>query len=319
MYLTKIDEVDFAVKPMNCPGGMLVYKTRRHSYRELPIRMAELGTVYRHEKSGVLNGLFRVRKFTQDDAHIYCTEEQIEAEVINVIELVDRFYRVFGFPYHVELSTRPVDAMGAKAVWDKAERALKKALGKKKMRFKLNEGEGAFYGPKIDFHIEDAIGRTWQCATIQLDFSMPEKFGLQYIDKDDKPRKPVMIHRVVYGSMERFFGILVEHYAGAFPLWLSPVQVALIPIADRHKAYAEKARKHMLENGLRVELDARNETVSYKVRDWQGQKANYILVVGDKECKQGSVTVRLRSGKVIGAVRLGKFIEKALKEIASKK
>ena len=319
MYFTEIDGEKYAVKPMNCPGGILVYKTKRHSYRELPLRIAELGVVHRHELSGVLNGLFRVRKFTQDDAHIYCTEEQVEGEIINVIELVDRFYKVFGFPYHVELSTRPAKAMGSKKMWDKAEDALKKALKKKRMDFKVNEGDGAFYGPKIDFHIKDSLGRTWQCATIQLDFSMPEKFDLSYVGKDDKQKRPVMIHRVVFGSMERFFGILIEHYGGAFPLWLSPVQVSLIPIADRHLRYAEKVAGEMRMAGLRVSLDSRQETVSSKVRDAQLNKINYILVVGDREQKNGSVAVRLRNGKVVGAKKVAAFVKDAVKEAAERK
>ena len=319
MYFTVIDGEDFAVKPMNCPGGILIYKTRRRSYRELPLRVAELGTVHRHELSGVLNGLFRVRKFTQDDAHIYCTEEQVEQEITGVIDLIDRFYKVFGFTYNVELSTRPENAMGSKQVWDKAEDALKNALQKKKMEFRINEGDGAFYGPKIDFHIKDSLGRTWQCATIQLDFSMPEKFDLNFVGKDDKMHRPVMIHRVIYGSLERFFGILIEHYGGAFPLWLAPVQVALIPIADRHAKYAEKAAKEMEEAGLRVSLDARQESVSAKVRDAQLQKVPYILVVGDREEKEGSVAVRLRNGKVEGAMKAKDFVEKARKEARGRK
>jgi len=319
MYFTLIDGEDFAVRPMNCPGGILVYKNKRHSYRELPMRVAELGTVHRHELSGVLNGLFRARKFTQDDAHIYCTEEQVEQEIVNVIELVDRFYKVFGFEYHVELSTRPAKAMGSKKVWDQAEKALENALKKKKIQFKVNEGDGSFYGPKIDFHIKDSLGRTWQCATIQLDFQMPEKFDLTYIDKDDKPKRPVMIHRVIYGSMERFFGILIEHFGGAFPLWLSPVQVSLIPIADRHAKYAEKAGREMSEAGLRVTLDARQESVSAKVRDAQLQKIPLILVVGDREQKEGSVTVRLRNGKIVGAKKVGKFVEESLKQVEEKR
>jgi threonyl-tRNA synthetase len=319
MYFTKIDDEDFAVKPMNCPGGILIFKTKRHSYRDLPIRMAEMGIVHRHEKSGVLNGLFRVRKFTQDDAHIFCTEEQLEEEIIKIIELVDHFYTMFGFPYHVELSTKPENAMGSAAIWAKAEKALGNAMQKRKIEFKVKEGEGAFYGPKIDFHIRDALDRTWQCATIQLDFSMPEKFDLNYIDRDDKPKRPVMLHRVIYGSMERFFGILIEHYGGAFPSWLAPVQVSLIAIADRHKAYAEKVVKQMQEAGLRVELDDRTETVSAKVRDAQMQKIPYILVAGDKEEKEGTVTVRERSGKVVGPAKVEKFIEQLLLEIREKK
>ena len=320
MYFTKVDEEDYAIKPMNCPGGILVFKQKRYSYRDLPIRAGEMGTVHRHELSGVLNGLFRVRKFTQDDAHIFCTEEQIEQEIIGVIELVDHFYtNIFGFKYHAELSTRPEKAMGSKQAWDKAEAALKKALQKKKMKFKVNEGDGAFYGPKIDFHIKDSLGRTWQCATIQLDFAMPEKFDLQYIGKDDKPHRPVMIHRVVYGSMERFIGILIEHYGGAFPLWLNPVQVVVVPIADRHAKYGGEIAKEMLEKGIRAELDSRNESVSYKVRHWQKQKANYILVVGDKEKKNGSITVRTRQGKVLGEKKADKFTAAILKQASERK
>ena len=319
MYFTKIDEEDFAVKPMNCPGAILVFKARRKSYKELPLRMAELGIVHRHELSGVLNGLFRVRKFTQDDAHIYCTEEQVEQEVMGAIDLIGRFYKKFGFPYHVELSTMPVNAMGSKQVWAKAEKALQDALRKKKMQFKVNEGDGAFYGPKIDFHIRDSLGRTWQCATVQLDFSMPEKFDLSYVGKDDKAKRPVMIHRVVYGSMERFFGILIEHYGGAFPAWLAPVQVALIAIADRHANFAQKVRALLEEKGIRVALDLRQETVGAKVRDAQLQKIPFILVVGDREEKEGSVAIRLRNGKVLGAKKVEEFAQGLLEEIAEKK
>ena len=319
MYFTVVDGEDFAIKPMNCPGGILVYKTKRRSYRELPMRIGELGTVHRHELSGVLNGLFRVRKITQDDAHIYCTEEQVEQEIIGVIDLVDKFYKVFGFTYHAELSTRPAKAIGSKQVWDKAEAALEKALKKKKMDFKINKGDGAFYGPKIDFHLRDSLGRTWQCATIQLDFSMPEKFDLSYIDKDDKAKRPVMIHRVIYGSLERFFGILIEHYGGAFPLWLSPMQVTLLPIADRHLKYAEKVKALFEEKGLRVAVDARSESISAKVRDAQMQKTPYILVVGDREETEGSVNVRHRNGKVVGTKKAEQFAEELLKEIEGKK
>jgi len=319
MYFTEIDGEEFAVKPMNCPGGILIYKNSRHSYRELPMRIAELGVVHRHELSGVLNGLFRVRKFTQDDAHIYCTEEQVEDEIFNVLDLVDRFYKVFGFPYEAELSTRPADRAGSDKMWDKAESALENALKKRKMKYKVDEGEGVFYGPKIDIKIKDSLGRKWQCATIQLDFQMPEKFDLTYVGKDDKPKRPVMIHRVIYGSVERFLGILIEHYGGAFPLWLSPIQVSLLPIADRHVKYAEKVRDEMLGRGLRVMLDSRSETVSAKVRDAQLQKVPYILVVGDREQKDGTVTVRLRSGKVLDAEKTSKLLEKLINEIAERK
>lgn len=319
MYFTEIDDELFAVKPMNCPGGILIYKTKRHSYKELPIRVAELGVVHRHELSGVLNGLFRVRQFTQDDAHIYCTEQQLEDEILGVLDLVDRFYKVFGFNYEAELSTRPVDRSGSKKMWDEAEAALERALQKRKMKYVIDEGEGVFYGPKIDIKIRDSLGRKWQCATIQLDFVMPEKFGLTYVDRDDKAKRPVMIHRVIYGSLERFFGILIEHFGGAFPLWLSPTQVSLIPIADRHAKYALKVKGQMEEAGLRVLLDARQESVSAKVRDAQMMKTPYIIVVGDREQKQGTVTVRLRNGKVIGAMKAGKFKEMALKEKEGKK
>ncbi len=319
MYFTQIDNEGFAVKPMNCPGGILVYKAKRHSYRELPMRIAELGVVHRHELSGVLNGLVRVRQFTQDDAHIYCTEQQVEQEIIKVIDLIDHFYRVFGFQYEAELSTRPLKRAGSDKMWDKSEAALENALKKRKMQYVVDEGEGVFYGPKIDIKIRDSLGRKWQCATIQLDFVMPEKFGLTYVDKDDKAKRPVMIHRVIYGSLERFFGILIEHYGGAFPLWLSPTQVSLIPIADRHAKYAEKVKMELEEAGLRVLLDARQETVSAKVRDAQMMKTPYIIVVGDREQKQGTVTVRLRNGKVIGAMNAGKFKERLLKEKEGKK
>jgi threonyl-tRNA synthetase len=252
MYFTKIDNQDFAVKPMNCPGGMLVYKSTVHSYRDFPLRVGEMGLVHRHELSGVISGLFRVRAFTQDDAHIFMEKSQIQSEIINVIELVDRFYKIFGFEYHVELSTKPDKAMGDPKVWEIAEKALEEALKKKKMNYKINPGDGAFYGPKIDFHIKDCLGRTWQCATIQLDFSMPEKFDLTYEGKDGKKHRPVMIHRVVYGSIDRFFGILIEHFAGKFPLWLAPEQIRVITVADRFNKYAEKIVDQLNEQGLRV-------------------------------------------------------------------
>ena len=319
MYFTKIDDCDYAIKPMNCPGGILIYKTKRHSYRDLPIKMGELGIVHRHEKSGVLQGLLRVRKFTQDDAHIFCLPEQIKEEVEKVIELTLRIYRTFGFKnYKIELSTRPEKSMGPDEMWEKAETLLEEALKEKKIQYKINKGDGAFYGPKIDFHVEDALGRTWQCATIQLDFAMPEKFNVFYIGNDDKEHRPAMIHRVILGSMERFFGILIEHYAGSFPLWLSPMQARVIAIADRHVKYAEKVRKKLAEEGVRVDVDSRSETVSYKVRDAQLQKINYILVVGDREEKGGSVAVRERGGKVLGAKKVDSFLKQMQKEIESK-
>ncbi len=319
MYFTTIDKEDFAVKPMNCPGGILIYKTKRRSYRELPMRVAELGTVHRHELSGVLNGLFRVRKFTQDDAHIYCTEEQVEDEIFGVLDLINRFYKVFGFTYEAELSTRPADRAGTEKMWDKAETALKNALNKRKMKYKIDEGEGVFYGPKIDIKIKDSLGRKWQCATVQLDFQMPEKFDLNYVGKDDKQHRPVMLHRVIYGSLERFFGILIEHYGGAFPLWLAPTQVILLPIADRHVKYAEKVKKELEEAGLRISLDGRQESVSAKVRDAQIQKIPYILVAGDREEKEGTITVRLRNGKVIGAEKTGEFVKKLFNEMKERR
>jgi len=318
MYFTKIDDQDYAIKPMNCPGGILIYKERVHSYRELPLRVGEMGLVHRHELSGVLAGLFRLRCFTQDDAHIFMRPDQIKDEIIGVINLVDKFYKIFGFEYHVELSTRPEDAMGSLEQWNIAEKGLENALKAKKMKYKLNVGEGAFYGPKIDFHIKDCLGRTWQCATIQLDFAMPDKFDLFYIGEDGQKHKPVMIHRVIYGSLERFFGILIEHYAGKFPLWLSPVQVRILTVADRFNEYAEKV-KNKFEEHLRVELDSRSESVSYKVREAQLAKINYILVVGEKEQKGNTVNVRTRDNKVLGPIKVGDFLKKALKEIEEKK
>ena len=319
MYFTKIDDQDYAVKPMNCPGGILVYKERVHSYRELPIRTGEMGLVHRHELSGVLAGLFRVRCFTQDDAHIFMRPDQIKDEIIGVINLVHKFYTIFGFEYAVELSTRPEDAMGSLEQWKIAEEGLENALKARKMKYKINPGEGAFYGPKIDFHIKDCLGRTWQCATIQLDFAMPDKFDLFYIGEDGQKHRPVMIHRVIYGSIERFFGILIEQYAGKFPLWLSPVQVRVITVADRFNKYAEDIKKKLEEKGLRVEMDYKSESVSYKVREAQLAKVNYILVIGEKEVKDKTVNVRTRENKVLGPVKVGDFIEKCLKEIEEKK
>jgi threonyl-tRNA synthetase len=318
MYFTTIDEADFAVKPMNCPGGMLIYKSRPHSYRELPIRLAELGLVHRHELSGVLHGLMRVRCFTQDDAHIFMLPSQVKDEISGVIDLVSDFYKVFGFTYHVELSTRPEKAMGSPETWELATRELREALEDKGFDYKVNEGDGAFYGPKIDFHLKDSLGRTWQCGTIQLDFQMPEKFDLNYIGEDGQKHRPAMIHRVVFGSLERFIGILTEHYAGAFPVWLAPVQVRVLPITDRHAGYAQKVVDRLDEKGIRVELDARNEKVSYKIREAQAQKIPYMLVVGDKEAEQEAVAVRHRSRGDLGAVPLAGFEEQLLKEIREK-
>ena len=318
MYFTKIDEQDFAVKPMNCPGGMLAYKRKMHSYRDLPQRMAELGLVHRHELSGALHGLFRVRCFTQDDAHIYMLPEQIKQEIIEVIDLVDSFYKIFGFKYKVELSTRPENSMGDDEQWDIATNALKEALESKGMAFKINEGDGAFYGPKIDFHLEDSIGRTWQCGTIQLDFQMPEKFDLTYVGSDGEKHRPVMIHRVVFGSIERFIGVLIEHYAGAFPAWLAPVQVKILPVVEKHISYADEIAKLLEENGIRVEIDHRNEKIGYKVREAQMEKVPYMLVVGDKEMENKDVAVRSRKDGDQGSIPANDFIEKIKKEITEK-
>ncbi len=318
MYFTRIDEQDFAIKPMNCPGSMLVYKMGMHSYRDFPLRVAEMGLVHRHEKSGTLHGLMRVRSFTQDDAHIFMLPEQIEDEVAGVFDLVDRFYQVFKFNYHVELSTRPEKSMGSDEMWEKATVALENVLKKKGISYTVNEGDGAFYGPKIDFHLEDCIGRTWQCGTIQLDFQMPEKFDLTYIGSDGQKHRPAMIHRVVYGAMERFFALLIEHYAGAFPLWLAPVQVIVIPITDRHHEYARGIVQRLWNEGVRVEIDDRSEKVGYKIREAQMQKVPYMLVTGDKEEETESVAVRHRQEGDLGPVPLGSFIDDIKEKIKLK-
>jgi threonyl-tRNA synthetase len=283
---------------MNCPGGTLIYKTDQHSYRDFPLRMAELGQVHRHEMSGVLHGLFRVRVFTQDDAHIYCLPEQVEDEVLGVIELIRRMYLTFGFDkVHVELSTKPEKSIGSDEMWATAEGALAKALARAELPYTLNPGDGAFYGPKIDFHVEDVMGRTWQCATCQLDFAMPERLDLDYVGEDNQRHRPVMIHRTVLGSIERFLGILIEHYGGALPAWLAPVQVSVVPVADRHADYANEVRRALESEGLRVEVDLRTESVSKKIRDGEVAKVPYMLVVGDREVEQRSVTVRTRGSK----------------------
>lgn len=315
MYTTKIDEQDFALKPMNCPGGMLVYKSKMHSYKDLPIRMGELGLVHRHEKSGQLNGLFRVRCFTQDDAHIFCLPEQIESEIINLMHLINQVYSLFGFTYTVELSTRPENSMGSDEEWATAENALKKALEHENMEYVINEGDGAFYGPKIDFHIKDSLGRDWQCGTIQLDFQMPERFDLTYIGQDGEKHRPVMLHRVVFGSIERFIGVLIEHYAGAFPTWLAPVQVKILTISDKQKAYANKIVEKLMNEGIRVELDDREEKIGYKIREAQLQKIPYMLIVGDKEVETNAVGVRARKDGDIGQMLIDEFICKIKAEI----
>lgn len=318
MYGVKIDDEDYAIKPMNCPGGMLVYKRSLHSYRDLPIRMGELGLVHRHELSGALHGLMRVRCFTQDDAHIFMTPEQIESEIIGVVKLIDKFYKVFGFKYSVELSTRPQDFMGSVEQWDKATEALKSALNKLKQPFTVNEGDGAFYGPKIDFHLEDCIGRTWQCGTIQLDFQMPERFDLTYTGSDGEKHRPVMIHRVVFGSIERFMGILTEQYAGAFPMWLSPVQVKVLSLTERTADKCLEIAEQLREKGFRVETDNRNEKIGMKIREAQLEKVPYMLVIGDRDVEQEVVSVRDRKQGDLGAMKLEAFMEKIKKQVEEK-
>ena len=318
MYTTLIDDMDFCIKPMNCPGGILVYKRKPHSYRDLPIRMGELGVVHRHELSGALHGLMRVRCFTQDDAHIFCTPDQLMDEIFGVINLIDSVYKVFGFKYDLELSTRPEDSMGSDEDWEAATNALRQALDSLDRPYKINEGDGAFYGPKIDFHLHDCIGRTWQCGTIQVDFQMPERFDITYMGADGEKHRPIMLHRVAFGSIERFIGILIEQFAGAFPLWLAPVQVEVIPVSERHLEYAAKVRDQMVAAGLRCELDTRNEKMGYKIREAQMMKIPYMLVVGDKEIENNSVAVRSRAGGDLGVMEPAAFLAKAQEEIRSK-
>lgn len=318
MYATKIDEQDFAIKPMNCPGGMLIYKEHMHSYRELPLRMGEVGLVHRHEMSGTLNGLFRVRMFHQDDAHIFMTDEQIESEILGVLDLADKMYSVFGLTYTLELSTRPDKSIGTDEQWDLATKGLQAALDKTGKEYLINEGDGAFYGPKIDIHIKDAIGRTWQCGTIQLDMSLPERFDLTYEAADGTKKRPIMIHRVIYGSIERFFGILIEHFAGKFPLWLNPRQVRILTIADRFNDYAETVKKQLEEQDIRVECDFRAETLNKKVREAQLDQFNYILVIGEKEVEAKTVNIRTRNNKVLGSKNVTEFAEMLKKEIKEK-
>ncbi|MBS4785777.1 MAG: threonine--tRNA ligase [Clostridiales bacterium] len=318
MYTTIIDGEDFCIKPMNCPGGILVYKRKPHSYRDLPIRMGELGIVHRHELSGALHGLMRVRCFTQDDAHIFCTPDQIKDEILGVIKLIDGIYKVFGFDYNLELSTRPENSMGSDEDWEIATDALRNALAENGKPYKVNEGDGAFYGPKIDFHLTDCIGRTWQCGTIQLDFQMPERFDITYVGADGEKHRPVMLHRTAFGSIERFIGILIEQFAGAFPLWLAPVQVEVIPVSERHLDYAAQVRDQLAAAGLRCELDERNEKMGYKIREAQMMKIPYMLVVGDKEAESGLVSVRSRQGGDLGAMEVASFLQKAQEEIDSR-
>lgn len=318
MYVVKIDEQDYAIKPMNCPGGMLVYKRKPHSYRDLPERVAELGLVHRHELSGALHGLMRVRCFTQDDAHIFMTPEQIEDEIEGVVRLIDKFYKVFGFKYSLELSTRPENSMGTDEQWETATNALIRALNSLGKEYEINEGDGAFYGPKIDFHLEDSIGRTWQCGTIQLDFQMPERFDLTYVGADGEKHRPVMIHRVVFGSIERFIAILTEHYTGAFPLWLSPVQVKIVPISEGQCSYAHEVCNKLIDAGIRAEVDDRNEKMGYRIREAQLQKIPYMLVLGEKERESGSVAVRNRKKGDLGVMSFDDLLAKLRKEIDEK-
>ncbi len=318
MYTTIIDEEDYAVKPMNCPGGILVYASEPRSYRDLPLRIGELGLVHRHEKSGQLHGLMRVRCFTQDDAHIFMTPEQIKDEIKKVANLIDNVYSLFGFKYHVELSTRPEDSMGSEEDWEMATDGLRSALDELGLPYVVNEGDGAFYGPKIDFHLEDSIGRTWQCGTIQLDFQLPQRFELEYMGADGEKHRPIMIHRVAFGSIERFIGILIEHFAGAFPTWLAPVQVKVLPISDKFSEYAESVAEKLSDAGIRVEVDTRSEKIGYKIRSAQMEKIPYMLVVGQKEAEEGVVSVRSRFAGDEGQKGLEEFIAAIQEEIEKK-
>ena len=318
MYTTVIDDEDYAIKPMNCPGGILVYKTKMHSYRDLPLRMGELGLVHRHELSGALHGLMRVRNFTQDDAHIFMTKEQIKDEVKGVVQLIDKVYRQFGFTYHIELSTKPADSMGSEEDWEIATEALRQSITELGYDYKVNEGDGAFYGPKLDFHLTDCIGRTWQCGTIQLDFQLPERFELEYVGADGNKHRPIMIHRVVFGSIERFIGILIEHFAGAFPVWLAPVQVKLLPIADRHLDYIYEVKKALEAKGIRCEVDDRNEKIGYKIREAQVKKVPYMVIVGDKDVEAGTVAIRSRKDGDLGAMTPAEFVEFMVEKVSSK-
>ena len=318
MYTTVIDGEDYAIKPMNCPGGMLVYKSEPHSYRDLPLRVGELGLVHRHELSGALHGLFRVRCFTQDDAHIFMTWDQMKDEIKNVVRLFDEVYSLFGLPYEIELSTMPDDHMGDEKDWEFAQETLKEAITEMGKSYVVNEGDGAFYGPKLDFHLQDSLGRTWQCGTIQLDMQLPERFELEYTGADGEKHRPVMIHRVVFGSIERFIGVITEHFAGAFPVWLSPVQVKVMPITDRAADYAKSVAAKLDAAKVRVETDLRNEKIGYKIREAQMQKIPYMLVVGDKEAEAGTVSVRTRAGVDLGAMPLDEFMDKIGEQIASR-
>jgi threonyl-tRNA synthetase len=314
MYFTEIDEEGHAVKPMNCPGGVLVYKDKPKSYRDLPLRWAELGLVHRHEKSGVLHGLFRVRSFTQDDAHIFCTPDQVKAELKSVLELFAEVYKHFGFEYHIELSTRPEKSIGSDEIWEMAETTMKEVLDDEKLDYQINEGDGAFYGPKFDFHLADCMGRTWQCGTLQLDFSMPERFDMEYIGEDGNPHRPVMLHRVVYGSLERFIGVLIEHFGGAFPVWLAPVKARILPVSEKFNKYAEKLKKDLFENGVSVEIDESDESLGKKIRNSELLKVPYMLVVGEKEVEVENVAVRDYATKEQVVMSFEDFKKKVLEE-----
>ena len=318
MYTVKIDEQDFAIKPMNCPGGMLYYKSKPHSYRDFPMRVAELGRVHRHELSGALHGLMRVRAFTQDDAHIFMLPEQIKDEIKGVVKLIDSVYKTFGFEYHLELSTRPEDSMGTDEEWETAENGLREALEELNLPYILNEGDGAFYGPKIDFHLKDCLGRTWQCGTIQLDMQLPQRFDISYVGQDGEKHRPVMIHRVALGSIERFIGILIEQYAGKFPVWLAPTQVKILPISDKYMDYANEVKKALFDAGVRVEMDDRAEKIGFKIREAQLQKVPYMLVVGEKEAAENQVAVRSRDKGEMGSMNLADFVSMVVKEDAER-
>ena len=319
MYTSKIDDTLFAIKPMNCPGGILVYKNSPHSYKELPLRIGELGLVHRHEKSGELGGLMRVRCFTQDDAHIFMTPDQIKDEIKGVVQLIDKVYKLFGFTYHVELSTRPENSMGSDEDWENATTALQGALDELKIDYVINEGDGAFYGPKIDFHLNDAIGRTWQCGTIQLDFQLPQRFELEYTGEDGQKHRPIMIHRVVYGSIDRFMGILIEHFAGAFPVWLAPEQVRVLPITDRNNDYAKSICECLKDKGVRATVDERNEKVGYKIREAHNMKVPYLIIVGDEEQANKTISLRGRGNENQSGLKMNDFVERLLNEIETKK
>ena len=319
MYTTMIDETDFAIKPMNCPGGVLVYKSEPHSYRDLPLRLGELGLVHRHEKSGELGGLMRVRSFTQDDAHIFMTPEQIKSEIKGVVSLIDKVYKVFNFNYHVELSTRPDNSIGSDEDWEMATQALKDALDELGRDYVINEGDGAFYGPKIDFHLADAIGRTWQCGTIQLDFQLPQRFELEYTGEDGEKHRPIMLHRVIYGAIDRFMGLLIEHFAGAFPLWLAPEQVRVLSLTERNNDYAEKIKKQLFDLGFRAEVDTRNEKIGYKIREALSMKVPYLIIVGDEEESANTISIRGRGNENKTGLNLQDFIERLKNEENSKK